>query len=66
MGKKFAGTLSDIGGYSLNYHKHINTGEGGIIITNNKRLFKRASLIRNHAEAVLKKEVKRFFKYGGL
>ena len=64
VGKKFAGTLSDIGGYSLNYHKHINTGEGGIIITNNKNL--NGSLIRNHAEAVLKKEIKRFFKYGGL
>jgi perosamine synthetase len=55
VGNKFAGTLSDIGGYSLNYHKHINTGEGGIIVTNNKKLFRRASLIRNHAEAVLKK-----------
>ena len=35
---KFAGTLTDIGGFSLNYHKHINTGEGGIIITNSKKL----------------------------
>ncbi len=61
VGKKFAGTLSDIGGYSLNYHKHINTGEGGIIVTNNKRLYKRASLIRNHAEAVLKKGSKKDF-----
>ena len=25
---KLAGTLGDIGGYSLNYHKHIHTGEG--------------------------------------
>ena len=61
VGNKFAGTLSDIGGYSLNYHKHINTGEGGIIVTNNKKLFKRASLIRNHAEAVLKKGSKKDF-----
>lgn len=50
---KFAGTLADIGGYSLNYHKHIHTGEGGVIVTNNDRLAERMRLIRNHAEAVL-------------
>lgn len=53
--KKFAGTLGDIGGYSLNYHKHINTGEGGIIVTNNKILASRARLIRNHAESSISK-----------
>ena len=51
--KKFAGTLTDIGGISLNYHKHINTGEGGVIFTNNKTLADRMYLIRNHAEAVV-------------
>ena len=25
-----AGTLADIGGFSLNYHKHIHCGEGGL------------------------------------
>ena len=55
VGKKYSGTLADIGGYSLNYHKHINTGEGGIIVTNNKKLYERACLIRNHAEAAIKK-----------
>ena len=39
-----------MGGFSLNRHKHINTGEGGIIITNNKRYAERLKLIRNHAE----------------
>ena len=28
---KLAGTLSHIGGYSLNYHKHIHTGEGVLV-----------------------------------
>jgi perosamine synthetase len=55
VNKKYSGTIADIGGYSLNYHKHINTGEGGIIVTNNKRLYERASLIRNHAEASVEK-----------
>ncbi|MDB9915755.1 DegT/DnrJ/EryC1/StrS family aminotransferase [Alphaproteobacteria bacterium] len=50
---KYAGTLSDIGGYSLNYHKHIHTGEGGILVTNDDDLADRMRLIRNHAEAVV-------------
>ena len=50
---KYAGTLADIGGYSLNYHKHIHTGEGGIIVTNDDNLADRMRLIRNHAEAVV-------------
>jgi dTDP-4-amino-4,6-dideoxygalactose transaminase len=50
---KFAGTLGDVGGYSLNYHKHIHTGEGGIIVTNNDAIAERVQLIRNHAEAVV-------------
>lgn len=47
---KFAGTIADIGGYSLNYHKHIHTGEGGILVTNDDQLAERMQLIRNHAE----------------
>ncbi len=50
---RFAGTLGDIGIYSLNYHKHIHAGEGGIIVTNNDDLAEKMRLIRNHAEAVV-------------
>ncbi len=32
------GTLGDVGGYSLNYHKHVHTGEGGILVTNDEEL----------------------------
>ncbi|WP_323015435.1 DegT/DnrJ/EryC1/StrS family aminotransferase [Devosia sp.] len=53
---RFAGTLADIGGYSLNYHKHIHSGEGGIIVTEDDRLAERMRLIRNHAEAVIRSE----------
>lgn len=49
----FAGNLGDIGIFSLNYHKHIHTGEGGIIVTNDDDLAERCRLIRNHAEAVV-------------
>jgi dTDP-4-amino-4,6-dideoxygalactose transaminase len=48
-----AGTLGDIGVYSLNYHKHIHTGEGTLVVTNDDRLAERLQLIRNHAEAVV-------------
>lgn len=48
-----SGTLCDIGGYSLNYHKHIHTGEGGIVVTNDSKLAERVRLIRNHGEAVI-------------
>jgi dTDP-4-amino-4,6-dideoxygalactose transaminase len=47
------GTLGDVGGFSLNYHKHIHTGEGGILVTDDDRIAERAQLIRNHAEAVV-------------
>jgi dTDP-4-amino-4,6-dideoxygalactose transaminase len=50
---KMTGTSSHIGGYSLNYHKHIHTGEGGILVTNDDDIFERLQLIRNHAEAVI-------------
>ena len=52
--KKHAGTIGDVGGYSLNYHKHIHTGEGGIVVTNSASIAKKVRLIRNHAEAVIK------------
>lgn len=50
---QFAGTLGDIGIYSLNYHKHIHSGEGGILVTNDDELANKLRLIRNHAEAVV-------------
>ena len=50
---KYAGTLADVGSFSLNYHKHIHTGEGGILVTNDDLICERLQLIRNHAEAVV-------------
>ena len=38
---KYAGTWSDVGCYSLNYHKHIHTGEGGILVTDNDDIAER-------------------------
>lgn len=52
----FTGTQADIGGFSLNYHKHIHCGEGGILVTNDARLAQRLRLLRNHAEAVIRSD----------
>ncbi len=49
---RFTGTLTDIGGFSLNCHKHIHTGEGGILVTNNNKIAERLRLLRNHGENV--------------
>lgn len=48
---RYVGTLADVGVFSLNYHKHIHTGEGGVCVTNDAMLAQRMQLIRNHAEA---------------
>ena len=50
---RLAGTIGDIGVYSLNCNKVIQCGEGGIAVTNSDDLAGRLRLIRNHAEAVI-------------
>ena len=49
-----AGTLADMGIYSLNYHKTIHCGEGGIVVTDSDDYADRLQLIRNHAEVIVK------------
>ena len=45
---RVAGTVGHIGVYSLNAHKHIQAGEGGIAITDDDDLAMRMRSIRNH------------------
>ncbi len=47
------GALPDMTVFSLNYHKHIHTGEGGIVTTDSDELAERLQLIRNHGESVV-------------
>ncbi len=47
------GSIGHIGVYSLNYHKHFHTGEGGICTTNDDDLALRLQIIRNHGENVV-------------
>lgn len=50
--ESFAGTMADIGIYSLNRHKNIQCGEGGIAVCRDQELALRLQLIRNHGENV--------------
>lgn len=45
-----AGTIGDMGVFSLNYHKAVQCGEGGVVVTNHDDYHKRLCLVRNHGE----------------
>ena len=51
---RHVGTLAHMGVFSLNYHKTIHTGEGGVVVTDDAGLADRLALIRNHGEVVVK------------
>ncbi len=46
---KLLGTFGDVGCFSLQQGKHITTGEGGIVLTNNPELGRRAALFVDKA-----------------
>jgi dTDP-4-amino-4,6-dideoxygalactose transaminase len=50
IGGTLAGTFGDIGVFSLNRHKLIQSGEGGLALTNDDELATRMRLVRNHGE----------------
>lgn len=54
LGNRYAGTLGHIGVFSLNYHKVIHCGEGGVAVTDDAALAERLQLIRNHGEVIVK------------
>ena len=45
---KQSGTFFDLGCYSLYPGKVMTSGEGGVIVTNNKKLHEKLQMIRNH------------------
>ena len=46
--KKYAGTFGTIGTYSFHASKIITTGEGGIIVTDDRNLYEKMKTIREH------------------
>jgi perosamine synthetase len=50
---QYVGTFGDIGVFSLNVNKTIQSGEGGIAVTSSSDIAYRLQLIRNHGEAVV-------------
>lgn len=48
---KYAGTIGDIGIYSFNGNKIITTGGGGMIVSDNERLLKRAKHLTTQAKS---------------
>ena len=50
IGGKRSAAYADIAGYSLNRHKHLQVGEGGVAVTDNDVYVQRMRLMRNHSE----------------
>jgi len=50
---RWAGTIGDIGVFSLNQNKTVHCGEGGVIVTNDDRVAHRCQLVRNHGEVIM-------------
>ena len=59
---KLVGTIGDCGIFSLTENKNITSGEGGVLITNDKEITEIARLVRNHGEAVIAGQKKRTYK----
>ena len=51
-GKKHQGNLSDIGVFSFSTPKIITTGQGGMIVTNNKKLYERCMELKDFGRKI--------------
>ena len=50
--KRYTGTIGDMGIFSFNRHKVMQSGEGGVVLTDDDALAQRMSLFRNHGEVI--------------
>jgi len=62
--KKHQGTLGDIGVFSFSTPKIISTGQGGMIITNNKKLYERCMELKDFGRSMgVKKKMMSSFEH---
>lgn len=54
-GKKL-GSIGDVGCFSFFSNKNISTGEGGILVTNDETIYKKAKLMRSHGMTTMSYE----------
>ena len=52
-GGVFTATVGRAGVFSFNRHKTMQSGEGGVVLTNDEDVAKRMMLVRNHGEVVV-------------
>jgi len=52
-GKRYTATVGKAGVFSFNRHKTMQSGEGGVVITNDDTVAQKMRLVRNHGEAVV-------------
>lgn len=57
---RLVGTMGDCGVFSFQETKNLATGEGGMVITNDPDLAERVRMIRNHGEAVVAGEARKY------
>lgn len=50
---RLLGTIGHLGVFSLNRHKTIQCGEGGMVVTDDAHMARRLRLVRNHGENVI-------------
>src|SRR3990172_4331911 len=50
------GTIGDLGCFSFFSNKNISTGEGGMLVTNNRQFYKKAVILRSHGMTSLSYE----------
>ncbi len=61
--KRLCGTFGDVSCFSFFANKIMTTGEGGMILTNNKNIFDKVKLLRDHGMSENKKYYHKFLAF---
>jgi|SRR5579875_663583 len=59
--EKLAGTFGDCGIFSFTESKTITTGEGGMLITDDRNIAETARMVRNHGEVIVEGQCERSY-----